>query len=144
LRIYWIVIGIGALVVIALVAAKPFLQRKARVYDDDSPVGQVVEKTLGLSKVREHERAKYHSAEVGLKRIDDAIQIFAIREEKIPMTLESVVGARLLASEDSIDPWNQPYRLEIDHEKGKLVLRCSGGDCVLGTDDDLEREVKFR
>ena len=76
-----------------------------------------------------------------LATIEQAVQIYAMRNNgKFPESLNDLITGTddkppLLKKEGILDPWGKPFEYERDGRK--LIIRSSGPDREMGTEDDI-------
>lgn len=74
-----------------------------------------------------------------LYTLGSAADLYRAQQGSAPCpTVQDLFSAGILDhSQDTQDPWDQPYRIECDGDEVDTRIRSSGPDRVFGTDDDL-------
>ncbi len=79
------------------------------------------------------ERVKTQQAEGTLKRIKYGLQVYYTLYRAMPEHLDKLSDAGIVPRSDLVDPWNNPYVLNVD--KTKYALYSTGSDQYFPSDD---------
>ena len=66
------------------------------------------------------DRIRVHLSQARLGRIDQALRLFHLDHQALPISLEALVQEGFLETEDLLDPWGKPYEFRI-HPSGYAI-----------------------
>ena len=91
--------------------------------------------TTGGAEIQKENAAivRQESARHGLLKVERALRVYITLYDKTPKNVDALVKSGVLSKEDSIDPWDNQYMLEIDKESYSIYSK--GPDIGLLTDN---------
>ncbi len=101
--------------------------------------------TIAIQNVTGHiAKTRVTAAEAGVRAIQEACTTYYIQHKKLPSSLDQLVEGDdpvLEGGEGALyDPWDNKYEME---SKGKkIVVKSSGEDGEMGTEDDIRSDKK--
>jgi general secretion pathway protein G len=78
-----------------------------------------------------------------MKGFAPAIHSYKMENNRAPADVQELLDGGYINKSLSIDPWQQPYRLEVNDAAGTIKIFSAGPDKTFGTKDDITVEDQF-
>ena len=100
--------------------------------------------TIAIQNVTGHiAKTRITAAEAGVRSLQEACTSYFTQHKKFPTSLDQLVEGDdpiVEGGEGALyDPWDNKYELEIKNKK-RIVVKSSGEDGVMGTEDDIRSD----
>lgn len=93
----------------------------------------ILQPAAAMSQKETIDRIRAIDAQIGLKKIIHGLKVFSSYHGSPPGSLRELTKAKILSPAEIVDPWGNPYKLEISGDK--YALFSSGPDLLLPSDD---------